>query len=132
MRQFDNTNSGALFPIKGQPLMTGPFQFDEKEPKHVAVLELGKPGEEHTLRVHERKKDLSPGKLVAEGKVRATANGGAANRSGNPTPVARGTLTSKKHGEIRVCFWLQANNKQGGTFYQVKPDSFTPMDAPAL
>jgi hypothetical protein len=130
--KYDNSNSGALFPTAEKGIMTGPFQFTEKEPKHVAVLELGEPGSEHTLRVHERKKDLSPGKLVAEGKVRATSTGGAANASGNPTPAARGTLSSKKHGELRVCFWLQENGKQGGTFYQVKPDSFTPRNAPAL
>lgn len=127
-QQYDNSNSGALFATGDNGIMTGPFQFTEKEPKHVAVLEVGAPGTAHVLRIHERKKDLSPGKLVAEGTVKAT-NGGA-NAAGNPRPVARGVVASKKHGEIRVCFWAQSN--ANGDFYQVKPDSFEPRQRPSL
>lgn len=131
-KQYDNTNSGALFPTGEAGIMTGPFQFTEKEAKHVAVLQLGEPGGEHTLRIHERKADQSPGKLVAEGTLKATRSGGAENANGNPTPAARAVVMSKKHGELRLCAWLQPNSKQGGSFYQLKPDNFVPREAPAL
>lgn len=131
-KQYNNTNSGALFPTGEDGIMTGPFQFTEKEPKHVAVLQLGKPGGEHVLRIHERKADQSPGKLVAEGTMKATNTGGEPNAAGNPTPAARAIVMSKKFGELRFCAWLQPNTKQGGSFYQLKPDNFVPRHAPTL
>lgn len=132
MKQYDNSNSGALFPTGDAGILSGPFQFDEKEAKHMAVCVLGEPGKAHDVKVHERKKDGSAGKVVAEGQLYGSKTGGANNAAGNPTPAGRITLTSKKHGELNLCVWRQANTKQGGTYFQLKPDSFEPRDVPAL
>ena len=127
---FDNTNSGAVFSGKAEGLMSGPFQLGKRE-NCIAVLELGKPGSDHTLRVHERKKDLSPGKLLAEGSIKAIVGGGVPAKGGvGFTPVARGELRSKAEGDIRLVVFRQEN--ANGSFYQLKPDSFEPRQAPPL
>lgn len=128
--QYDNSFSGALFPTADKGILSGPFEFDKGEDL-VAVCVLGEPGKAHPVRIHERKKDKSPGKLIAEGTLIGTPSNGAVNASGNPTPAARVTLTTKKHGEIRLCVWRQPNAKQGGSYFQLKPDSFEPREVPS-
>lgn len=129
-KQFDNSNSGALFATGDKAILSGPFQFTEKQPAHVAVMQLGADGV-HTLHVHKRGKEgQAIGKPVASGTIKRT-NGGE-NAAGNKRPVARGVLTgSKLDAELRVCIW-QASSEKVGDFYQVKPDSFEPRELPPL
>lgn len=130
-QKYDNSFSGALFPTADKGILSGPFEFDDGK-QHVAVCVLGDPGKAHAVKVHERKKDNSPGKLICEGELIGSKTGGANNAAGNPTPAGRVTLTSRKHGEIRLCVWRQLNTKQGGSYFQLKPDSFEPREVPSL
>lgn len=132
--KYDNSNSGALFATGDATILSGPFQFTEKEPAHIAVMQLGADGV-HTLAVHKRGKEgQAVGKALATGEIRRTTTNGAPNQNGNPTPVARGVLVGSalKGKELKVCIWKAARKDATGDFYQVKPDSFEPRSLPAL
>lgn len=131
--KYDNRNSGALFVTSDAAILSGPFQFGEKQAAHIAVMTLGPDGV-HTMNVHKRGKDgQAVGKALASGEVKRTATNGAPNAQGRPTPVARGTLTGKAlDGELRVCLWKAQRTDGSGDFYQVKPDAFEPRELPAL
>lgn len=133
-KQYDNSLSGALFAVRGQPdLLTGTFQFGKKPDNHATVMQLGADGV-HVINVHKRGKEgQAVGKALLTVKVKRTATNGALNANGNPTPVARSIEVSgpKADDEMRFCVWKAVSEKVG-EFYQLKPDTFEQVALPTL
>jgi len=125
-KQYDNSNSGALFTTNVEGILSGPFTLGtEKKATHRGVMELGADGV-HKFAVYKQGKDgQAVGKPKLKRVFKRTATAGAPNAAGNPTPAARST-----DGEPNFVVWHAQN--ENGRFYQVKPDSFVQRELPPL
>ncbi len=134
-KQYSNALSGALFTTADKTILSGPFQFTEKDKDaNVQVMQLGADGV-HTNNVHKRGKDgQAVGKPQLIMTFKRTPTAGALNANGQPTPVARSIeVTGPKAEEgMRFCIWKAQRTDGSGEFYQVKPDAFEPRELPAL
>ena len=132
LQQFDNRNSGALFPTPKKDVLEGPYTLEDNKPARIRLTLKGE-GKPYELEVFKAGKDgKAIGKPIGIGNATRNPNADQLSANGNLPPVARGTITFKKGKDVPQNIWRAVNTTDGSKFYQVKPNTGANRDVPDL